>query len=70
MVSKKTGDWLPCGDAAATTVAVVAGDDALNPAAVPNQNLITDMQGCAARLRGSIILSKLELVKAYHQISV
>lgn len=59
MVPKKSGDWRPCGDYRA-----------LNSATIPDRYPIPNVQDCTAFLKDTTIYSKIDLIKAYHQIPV
>ncbi|BHF67774.1 hypothetical protein SprV_0301080300 [Sparganum proliferum] len=60
MVPKATsGDWRACGDYGA-----------LNNATIPDRHPVLHLQDFAGALFGKAVLSKIDLVRAFHQISV
>lgn len=59
MVKKTDGSWRPCGDFRA-----------LNAATIPDRYPVPHIHDLTARLHGSRIFSKLDLVKGYYQIPV
>ncbi|XP_064488383.1 uncharacterized protein LOC135400482 [Ornithodoros turicata] len=59
MVPKKTGNWRPCGDYRA-----------LNLVIVPYHYPLPRLQDFTVNLHGTTLCSKIDLMKAYHQIPV
>ena len=59
MVKKSDGSWRPCGDYRS-----------LNDITIPDRYPIPNSQSFHHKLKGAVIFSKIDLVKAYHFIPV
>ncbi len=59
LVPKKDGSWRPCGDYRC-----------LNAVTIPDRYPLPNMQSLNDRMAGCTVFSKIDLVKAYHQIPI
>ncbi len=59
LVPKKDGSWCPCGDYRR-----------LNAVTIPDRYPLPNMQSLNDRMAGCTVFSKIDLVKAYHQIPI
>jgi hypothetical protein len=59
LVPKKDGSWRPCGDYRR-----------LNAVTIPDRYPLPNMQSLNDRMAGCTVFSKIDLVKAYHQIPI
>jgi hypothetical protein len=59
LVPKKDGSWRPCGDYRR-----------LNAVTIPERYPLPNMQSLNDRMAGCTVFSKIDLVKAYHQIPI
>ncbi len=59
LVPKKDGSWRPCGDYRR-----------LNAVTIPDSYPLPNMQSLNDRMAGCTVFSKIDLVKAYHQIPI
>jgi cleavage and polyadenylation specificity factor subunit 1 len=59
LVPKKVGSWRPCGNYRR-----------LNAITIPDRYPLPNMQSLNERMAGCILFSKIDLVKAYHQIPI
>jgi hypothetical protein len=59
LVPKKDGSWRPCGNYRS-----------LNAVTIPDRYPLPNMQSLNDRMAGCTVFSKIDLVKAYHQIPI